>query len=82
MTSDEARTEASRLKALEERINNMPGEVIAQFREKCHNDGLENALADIGVTAQELLGMERSDPEAFEKFRESQVAARINAGVQ
>lgn len=81
MTSDEARSEASRLRALEERISNMRGEEIAQFHEKCICDGVERALTDLGVTAQELLDMERSDPEAFERFRESQVAARINAGV-
>lgn len=82
ITSDEAhKTEdRSRLKALEERLGNMRGEEIAQFRERCHNEGVEKALQDLGVTAQELLVMERSDPEAFERFRESQVASRINAG--
>ncbi len=82
MTSDEARSEASRLRALEERISNMHGAEIAHFREKCNNEGVEKALTDLGVTAQELLDMERSDPEAFERFRESQVAARINAGIE
>lgn len=82
MTSDEAKTEASRLEALQERISNMRGEEIARFREKCNCDGVEKALTDLGVTAQELLDMERSDPEAFEKFRESQVAARINMGIE
>ncbi len=82
LTSDEAlQTEdRSRLKALEERLSNMRGEEIAMFRERCNNEGVEKALQDLGVTAQELLVMERSDPEAFERFRESQVAARINAG--
>lgn len=82
MSSDEASREASRLQALQERLHNMRGEEIAQFREKCNQEGVEKALTDLGVTAQELLDMERSDPEAFEKFRESQVAARINAGIE
>lgn len=82
MTTDEARTEASRLKALQERISNMRGEEIAHFHEKCNVDGVEKALVDLGVTAQELLAMERSDPEAFERFRESQVAARINMDIE
>ncbi len=81
MTSDEARSaEASRLRILQERIANMRGEEIVQFREQCYSEGVEKALKDLGVTAQELLEMERSDPEAFERFRESQVAARFNAG--
>jgi hypothetical protein len=80
LSYDEARTEASRLKALEERIANMRGEEIAQFRQRCNNEGVEKALTDLGVTAQELLEMERRDPEAFDRFRESQIAARINAG--
>ena len=81
MTSDEERSaEASRLRILQERIANMRGEEIAQFREQCHSEGVEKALKDVGVTAQELLELERSDPEAFERFRESQVAARFNAG--
>lgn len=82
LSSDEASREASRLRALQERIGNMRGEEIAQFHEKCSHDGVEKALRDLGVTAQELLEMERSDPEAFEKFRESQEAARINAGIE
>ena len=80
---DATRTEeASRLRALEERISNMRGEEVARFHEKCNSDGVEKALRDLGVTAQDLLDMERSDPEAFERFRESQVAARINAGIE
>ena len=82
MTADEARTKASRLQALQDRLCNMHGEEIAQFREKCNNDGVEKALADLGITAQELLDLERSDPETFERFRESQVAARINARIE
>lgn len=82
LSSDEASREASRLRALQERIGNMRGEEIALFHEKCSHDGVDKALKDLGVTAQELLEMERSDPEGFEKFRESQVAARINAGIE
>ena len=80
MTSDEAEKNQWRLKALEERLSNMRGEEIAQFREKCNNDGVETALTDLGVTTQDVLELERSDAEAFERFRESQVAAMINAG--
>ncbi|KAF7505461.1 hypothetical protein GJ744_000788 [Endocarpon pusillum] len=81
MASDEERSaEASRLRILQERIANMHGEEISQFREQCHSEGVEKALKDFGVTAQELVELERSDPEAFERFREAQVAARFNAG--
>lgn len=81
MASEEERSaEASRLQVLQERIANMRGEEIAQFREQCHSEGVEKALKDLGVTAQELVELERSDPDAFERFRESQVAARFNAG--
>ncbi len=82
-TSDEERrAEASRLRVLQERIANMRGEEIAQFREQCYREGVEKALQDLGVTTQELLVMERSDPDAFERFCESQVAARFNAGFE
>lgn len=81
MASEEERSaEASRLQVLQERIANMRGEEIAQFREQCHSEGVEKALKDLGVTAQELVELEKSDPDAFERFRESQVAARFNAG--
>lgn len=83
MTTDEERSaEASRLRDLQERLANMRGEEIAQFREHCYSEGVDKALKYLGVTAQELLEMERSDPEAFERFRESQVAARFNAGFE
>lgn len=81
MVSDGIKTEASRLQALEERINNMRSEDIVQFHQKCNDNGLKMALTDFGVTAQELLDLEKSDPEGFEKFMEAQVAARINAGI-
>lgn len=82
MTGDGGSTETSRLQALEERINSLCSEDIVQFRQKCNDDGVEKALADFGVTAQELLDLERSDPQCFERFREAQVAARINAGIE
>lgn len=82
MTADGGGTEASRLRELEERINSLCGEDIVQFRQKCNDDGVEKALSDFGVTAQELLDLERSDPQCFERFREAQVAARINAGIE
>lgn len=77
-----AQSQASRLRALQERLGNMAGEEIAQFRQKCNSEGIEKALSDLGVTAQELIDMEMSDPEGFERFRESQVAARYNAGIE
>lgn len=76
----EPELDPERLHQVEERLANMPGEEITRFRDRCDAAGVERALAEVGVTAQELLALQRNDPEGFERFRLSQVAAELNSG--
>lgn len=64
--------EASHLKALRSRLENLKGEEI---REKLHTLGPEAIFEAIGATAEELLALEKDDPEGFRRTR---LAAQSN----
>lgn len=40
------------------------------------------ALHEVGSSLEELLALQKQDPEAFANFKESQIAALINAGLR
>jgi hypothetical protein len=44
--------------------------------------GASKALEEVGSNLEELLTLQKQDPEAFACFKESQIAALINAGIR
>lgn len=50
-----------------------------EIREKVEAVGADKVLEEMGANAQELAQLQMEDPEAFEKFKESQIAAQINS---
>ncbi|KAL2418004.1 hypothetical protein ABEF95_004453 [Exophiala dermatitidis] len=70
--------ESAHLAALRLKLEELKGEDI---RCKVERDGPDNVIRQLGVSAQELLMLRANDPEGFETFKESQLAAQINAGL-
>lgn len=71
-SSDASRHLADAVKA----IDNLSG---AELRDMAAKDGWKGALDQLGVNIEELRQMQASDPVGWEKFRESQLKARLNA---
>jgi hypothetical protein len=69
--------EEAHLTALREKLEALRGDEI---RGKIDKMGMEEALKSIGASAEELLSLQRDDPEAFEMFKQSQIHANANAG--
>ncbi|MCJ1389888.1 hypothetical protein MMC18_002745 [Xylographa bjoerkii] len=67
--------EAQHLLELRKRVEAMDG---ADIRDKVEKFGSEAVLRELGATAEELLHLEQQDPEGFEKFKNSQLAAEQN----
>jgi hypothetical protein len=59
------------------RYDDFKGEEI---RERVEQEGADSVLKSLGVNAKELSVMQREDPEGFEVFKNSQIAAQINSG--
>lgn len=76
-TSTNDQLEPESLAALRARLEELGGDEI---RQKVEHDGADNVVRELGINAQELLIMKEQDPEGFEAFRSSQLAAQINAG--
>ena len=72
-TGDEV--EEQHLKDLRERIEAMGGEEI---KEKLERDGKDAVFKELGANAEELLALEKQDPEGFEEFRRAQMMAYAN----
>lgn len=70
--------EPQHLATLRDRLEQLKGEEIRGLIEK---DGADTVLKQLGVTAQEMLTLMEEDPEGFEIFKNSQLAAQINAGM-
>ncbi|KAH0848931.1 hypothetical protein AYO21_08737 [Fonsecaea monophora] len=66
------------LAALRAKLDEIHGEDI---RYKVEKEGADNVVRELGLNAQELLMLREKDPEGFNAFRESQLAAQINAGM-
>ncbi|EXJ83074.1 hypothetical protein A1O1_06692 [Capronia coronata CBS 617.96] len=77
-TSHNDPAEAPHLAALRAKLEEFKGEDI---RAKVERDGADNVIRQLGLSAHELLSMRENDPEGFEAFKESQMAAQINAGL-
>lgn len=76
-TSVDDEPEPAHLAALRNTFEQMKGEDIRSLVEK---DGADNVLKELGFSASDLLKLMEDDPEGFEIFKHSQMAAQINAG--
>jgi len=70
--------EAPHLAALRAKLEHIKGE---DLRQRVEREGADSVLRELGMNAQELLTLRDTDPEGFEAFRKSQLAAQINAGM-
>jgi hypothetical protein len=68
----------SHIVVLQERLEQMRGD---QIRSRIENVGLEEALKEIGISVEDLWTIHNQDAEYFQQFKESQIAAQINAGI-
>lgn len=53
----------------------------SQAQTQTENPDSGQALHEVGSSLEELLALQKQDPEAFADFKESQIAALINAGL-
>ncbi|MCJ1401103.1 hypothetical protein MMC11_004315 [Xylographa trunciseda] len=67
--------EATHLLKLRHQLEAMEG---AEIKDRVEKFGPEAVLRELGATADELLLLEKQDPEGYEKFREAQMAAQQN----
>lgn len=72
-TGDEV--EARHLRELRTRLEGLDG---AEIQEKVQRFGHENVLEAIGATAEDLLLLEKQDPEGFDQFKEARLSALYN----
>ena len=68
-------SEAQHLQTLRLRLEAIDGE---QMKERVFRIGYHAALAEEGITAEELRLLERQDPETFDKLHEAQETAQLN----
>lgn len=69
--------EAKHLQDLRARLEGLNG---AEIQEKVRLFGHEALLEAIGATAEDLLLLEKQDPEGFEQFKEARLSALYNMG--
>ena len=74
-TGDEV--EARHLRELRARLEGLDG---AEIQEKVRRFGHEGVLEAIGATADDLLLLEKEDPETFDQFKEVRLATLYNMG--
>ncbi|KAI9374970.1 hypothetical protein BJX61DRAFT_216422 [Aspergillus egyptiacus] len=67
----------SHVAALREKLERLHEE---QNRSRFESVGADKAFQELGSTVEELWAIQRQDSEAFEKFKQSQIAAQINSG--
>ena len=54
----------------------------SQVQSRIETVGADKALEEVGSNLEELIALQKQDPEAFADFKESQIAAIINAGLR
>ncbi|KAF2140615.1 uncharacterized protein K452DRAFT_309741 [Aplosporella prunicola CBS 121167] len=70
--------EPQHLAALREQLFTMSGD---ELRHRVLRQGWEETVRQIGANAEELRVLERERPEEFSRWKESQIAAQVNAGM-
>lgn len=76
-TSRDDNPEPEHLAALRAKLEEIRGDDI---RIRVEREGADKVIEELGVNAQELRALALEDPEGFEAFRNSQLAAQINSG--
>ena len=74
-TGDEP--EAAHLAALRSKLEAFSGEEI---RGQVAAKGVDEVIKELDINSMQLKAMMKEDPEGFEQFRDSQMAAQINSG--
>ncbi|KAL2006404.1 hypothetical protein VTN00DRAFT_9072 [Thermoascus crustaceus] len=69
----------SHMAILREKLERLRGEEI---RSRIESVGPDKALEELGSTVEELYMIQKQDAEAFQKFKQSQIAAQINGGLR
>ncbi|PGH17573.1 hypothetical protein AJ80_04751 [Polytolypa hystricis UAMH7299] len=69
----------ARIAALREKLEILRS---SEMQSRIETVGPDKVLEELGSSLQELLVLQEKDPEAFETFKESQIAAQINAGLR
>lgn len=77
-TSIDDDPESGAFAALRARLENYSGDEI---RSDVENKGVSQVVRELGIDLQQLRLLEREDPEAFAKLKDSQLAAQLNAGM-
>ncbi|KAL4900347.1 hypothetical protein BDW74DRAFT_162142 [Aspergillus multicolor] len=67
----------SQFAALRDKLDRLHEE---QTRSHFESVGADKAFQELGSTVEELWAIQRQDSEAYERFRQSQIAAQINSG--
>lgn len=70
--------ESGAFAALRARLEGYTGE---EMREEVEKRGVDHVVRELGIDLQQLRLLEREDPEAFAKLKDSQLAAQLNAGM-
>lgn len=65
------------LAALREKLDRLHDD---QTRSHFESVGADKAFQELGSTVEELWAIQRQDSEAYERFKQSQIAAQINSG--
>lgn len=76
-TGAEADSEPTHLQILRERLFALSG---GELRDMVVKDGWEETVRKIGANAEELRELEHERPDEFAQWRQSQIAAQVNAG--
>lgn len=77
-TSTDDEPEAAHLAALRQKLEAYSGEHI---RDEVSKFGADHVIRELGINAKQLKALQKEDPEGFEQFKNSQLAAQINAGM-
>lgn len=70
--------ESEHLSALRAKLEAFQGEEIRRIVEA---RGADDVIRELGINAEELMALQKEDPEGFQAFKQSQLAAQINAGI-
>ncbi|KAN0079330.1 hypothetical protein V8E54_004544 [Elaphomyces granulatus] len=69
----------SHIVVLRDRLEQLRGD---QMRSRIEKVGMEAALKELGISVEDLWTIHKQDAESFQQFKESQIAAQINAGMR
>jgi len=75
--TDNIEMDPEQLADLRRKFEDFKGEEI---RERVEREGADSVMKELGMNAKELSVLQKEDPEGFEIFRHSQIAAQINSG--